>query len=116
MVIDKDILYKNNKIYSPSTCIIIPQNINKLFCKSNTIRGELPIGITYNTKRNVYMAYMYANNKHKYLGWANNSQDAFILYKIAKEQHIKEMADKYKDQIPQKVYDAMYNYQVDITD
>ena len=29
---------------------------------------------------------------------------------------IKEMADKYKDQIPQKVYDAMYNYQVDITD
>ena len=28
----------------------------------------------------------------------------------------KEMADKYKDQIPQKVYDAMYNYQVNITD
>ena len=116
MVIDKDILYKNNKIYSPSTCIVVPQNINKLFCKSNAIRGELPIGITYNAKRNVYMAHMYANNKHKYLGWANNPQDAFVLYKIAKEQHIKEMADKYREYLPQKVYDAMYAYEVEITD
>ena len=29
---------------------------------------------------------------------------------------IKEVADKYKPYIPQKLYDAMYNYKVEITD
>ncbi len=29
---------------------------------------------------------------------------------------IKKVADKYRDKIPLKLYDAMYNYQVEITD
>ena len=37
-------------------------------------------------------------------------------YKQFKEKYIKEVADYYKEQIPQKLYDAMYNYQVEITD
>ena len=36
--------------------------------------------------------------------------------KIAKELHIKEVADKWKSQIADKTYQAMYNYKVEITD
>jgi len=33
MCLDKDILYKNNTIYSKDTCIFIPERINILFTK-----------------------------------------------------------------------------------
>ena len=33
MALDKDILCKGNKIYSPETCVYVPQSINSLFVK-----------------------------------------------------------------------------------
>ena len=35
---------------------------------------------------------------------------------MAKEKYIKEVADEYKDKIPQKLYEALYAYKVEITD
>ena len=45
MALDKDILVKNNKIYSPDTCVFVPQNINSLFTNGKRNRGELPLGV-----------------------------------------------------------------------
>ena len=40
-----------------------------------------------------------------------------VRYKeIAKEKYIKEVADHYKGQISDKLYQALYNYEVEITD
>lgn len=116
MIVDKDILYKNCKLYSPTTCCIIPSDINKLFCNAKAIRGQLPLGVIYNKKNRNYNARITKYNKGIHLGCFNTPQEAFKAYKIAKEKYIKEMADKYKEYLPQKLYDAMYNYQVDITD
>ena len=43
-------------------------------------------------------------------------EEAFYVYKEAKEAYIKEVANKWKDQIDPKVYDALMKYQVEITD
>ena len=40
----------------------------------------------------------------------------FYAYKENKEQIIKKMADKYKNEIPQILYDALYRYKVEIND
>ena len=44
------------------------------------------------------------------------SIEAFLCYKTEKEKYIKEVADEFKPYIPQKLYEAMYNYKVEITD
>ena len=121
MELDKDILFKGNKIYSPNTCVFVNKTINCLFTKSNKIRGDLPIGVKLG-KNNKYVSqysyYDFIKKKKikKGLGYYNTIEEAFNSYKIAKENNIKRVADYYKEKIPKKLYEAMYNYKVEITD
>lgn len=45
--LDKDILIKGNKVYSPETCCFVPSEINTLFTKRQNLRGKYPIGVTF---------------------------------------------------------------------
>lgn len=122
MCLDKDILVKGNKIYSPETCIFVPNTINLLFTKNDSKRGESAIGTSYNKRDKVYVANCHLINpetgksKNKYLGCYKTEQEAFEVYKYYKEKNIKEVADYFKDKIPEKLYQAMYDYKVEITD
>jgi hypothetical protein len=112
MNLDKDILHKGNKIYSPETCIFVPYFINTLFIKNDASRGDLPIGVSYNTKNNKYMA----SGKDVYLGYYISPKEAFSAYKTYKEKLIKQYANRYKEQIPYKLYNALVNWEVEIND
>jgi len=116
--LDKDILIKGNKIYSSETCVFVPHCINSLFTKTDAKRGEYPIGVTLNKKYNKF--YAQCNNplisKYMFLGSYNNPQQAFFIYKEYKEKLIKEIANKYKNIIPTKLYIAMLKYIVEIND
>ena len=116
MCLDKDILYKGNKVYSRETCIFVPERINLLFVKSNKSRGDSPIG-TYPLPSGNYRA-MCSNGygKNIPLGVYSTPEEAFRRYKICKENYIKQVADEYKGRIPDKLYNALYNYEVEIDD
>ncbi len=122
MCLDKDILHKGNKIYSPENCIFVPERINLLFTKNDKTRGKYPIGVHYNKQNKKFRAecsvYDFETNKKKsrFLGYYNTPTEAFEVYKKFKEKNIKEVADYYKNQIPKDIYDAMYNYKIDIDD
>ena len=108
--IDKDILVKGNKIYSPSTCCFVPKEINMLFVKANKSRGVYPVGVS------MWQGKFRARMGAKTIGYFNSAEDAFNAYKRAKEAHIKEVADKWKDQLEPRAYEALYNYKVEIND
>lgn len=112
--IDKDILIKSNKVYAPDTCIFVPSLINTLFIKSNKSRGKLPIGV-YKCKKK-YLSNCRTIDNKTYLGSYDNPFDAFTAYKTFKEKYIKQIANEYKDGIPDKLYQALMHYKVEITD
>lgn len=114
--LDKDILQKGNKIYSPETCCFVPSKINNIFLKSDKSRGEFPIGVSYSKKRNKYLARININGKNKHLGEYKTPEEAFQAYKTAKEAYIKEVADKWKDKITEECYKALITYKIKITD
>jgi len=111
--LDKDILIKGNKIYSPETCCFVPREINGLFTNNSVKRGLYPIGVV--KEGNKFRAQS-CSNKRRYIGTFDTPKEAFEVYKTAKEQYIKEVADKWKDLIDPRVYEAMYNYKIEITD
>ena len=120
MCLDKDILYKGNKIYSRSTCIFVPQRINLLFVKCDKNRGDTPIGVTPTSSGNYRVDCNNGYGKSIYLGAYLTKEEAFQVYKRYKEKVIKEVIDSYEGIIPEPHYsrlkEAMYNYKVEIDD
>lgn len=115
--LDKDILRKGNKVYSPHTCCFVPLEINSLFTKKQNHRGQLPIGVSMVSNRNnLFQAQLSVGKKRLYIGSGSDVANVFNLYKASKEAYIKQVANKYRDQLEPRVYNAMYDYKVEITD
>lgn len=116
--LDKDLLVKGNKVYSEDTCVFIPTEINTVLNKKAASRGKLPIGVSYHKATGKFRAYVSQGRglPIKHLGLFETEIEAFQSYKVAKEDYLKELADKWKDQVDPRVYQALNNYQVEITD
>lgn len=113
--IDKDILGKDAKLYSPDTCCFVHPRINKLLIKQGrrTYKGmDLPLGVTFSKGR--YIAYCSYGDKIKNLGSFLNPDDAFVAYKTAKESYIKEVAQDYYNNglMHIRIYNALMNYEI----
>lgn len=84
--------------------LVIKNRNNKLNETNYNKCGELMRIIEYNN------AHIKTFSRYK------TKEEAFLVYKQAKEKYIKQVADEYKDKIPKRLYDAMYKYEVEITD
>lgn len=118
--IDKDILIKGNKQYSPNSCCLVPQYINNLFITHADRRGELPLGVT---ERKKYKCFRFQANskigkKAKFLGDYCTIEEAFGAVKKYTEKIIRQRAQEAFDNhdITQGCYQAMMNYEIEITD
>jgi hypothetical protein len=114
MELDKDILGKESRIYSPDTCIFVPKIINTLIKKRQD--RELPTGVTKINDRYQSHCYNVDIGKNEHLGYFDTVEEAFQIYKEYKEVVIKKVAEYYKSRIPGILYEAMINYKVEITD
>ena len=115
--LDKDLLIKGNKIYSESTCVFLPQEINKVLVKSTASRGNHLIGVYYHKRGEVFKAQVSKNKgKQEKLGSFKTELEAFEAYKQAKESFIKEQANNWKSEIDPRAYEALMAYTVEITD
>lgn len=114
--LDKDIIVRGNKVYSAETCAFVPNEINCLIHTGKSYRGLLPQGVVLSSNKKRYRARVSMGGKYYDQGTFDTPEEAFMKYKEVKEVYIKEVADKYKDVIDPKVYEALYAWTIDITD
>ena len=116
--LDKDILVKGNKVYSPETCCFVPSKINNLFESSKSYRGKYPIGVSFNKQWMKFETHIRLKDRRIFLGYFNSAEEAFEVYKKAAEAKIKEIAKEYleKGLIKDYVYKEMIKYEVNIND
>ena len=114
--LDKDILVKGNKMYSPKTCCFVPIEINSLLTNRRNHRRNA-LG-TFKTKNGTFQAQCSMRGKIVHLGTFKTEKEAFAAYKQCKESYIKEVAQDYFERglITQRVYNALLNYKIEITD
>lgn len=116
--LDKDILIKNNLVYSPNTCVFVPARLNHLLVKMFEAkdRGSCQIGVCFLEKENKYLAQapdLQGVRRKKYF---KTESDAFSWYKERKELFIKHLADEYKSVLDSKIYNALISYKIEVDD
>ena len=122
MAVDKDLLFPGNKEYAPDKCCIIPQTLNTMLsnCKKHrtgkwkTAKMNLPLGVRYDSNMNMYYGEIkpYGHDEVIRLSYWDTPEEAFEEYKRHKQADILIMADKYKNKVPKKVYDALMRFEV----
>ena len=80
------------------------------------MRGDNPIGVHFNKAQNKYQANCQVDGKLAFLGYYKTAEEAFNAYKKAKEAYIKEVAKEWRNNIDPRVYEALINWVVEITD
>ena len=104
--LDKDLI-GNSKLYSPETCCFIPGWLNSLFNGCGKTRGKWPLGVNYyNNRDKKFKAGLRVDNKKKFLGYFDTSEEAHEVYCKAKIEYIQEKMKNYPDQ---KIKEAVLN-------
>lgn len=113
--LDKDILVQSNKIYSPATCVFVPQEINECVKSEWSTNKVLPLGVTI-TKSGKFRVRCNTEvgKLQKHIGVYDTPEEAFKVYQKYKKQRIVEMAVEYytRREINERTYNALINYKI----
>ena len=104
MHLDKDILIKGNKVYSPDTCLIVPQSINEIFHSSGKKKkdADLPHTIIRVARGRFSVSY-----RGKSLGVYDTVEEASDVYLKEKRDYIKQKVESMENELPDKVKEAL---------
>lgn len=107
--LDKDILFEGNTIYSPDTCVFVPQEINNILADSMGRRGNYSIGVSFIKRDRKFQSSISMNGKIHNLGWFDSEQEAHEIWKIAKTKYVAELVNSYYEHglISNRIKDAL---------
>lgn len=140
--IDKDLLSPYDcREYSEKNCVFLPQSINNLLVRRGSCKTKtLPTGVTYIkdstktylTAREIctkylvsgehgeqselpknYVSLITLNGVGYSLGRFSTAEAASAAYDYAKKVYLTEIAEKWKDEIDPRAYQALLNFDLD---
>lgn len=113
--LDKDLLFKGNKVYSENTCVFLPAEINVALTNSRSVRGLYPAGVTFTDNRYV-SRFGFGKKERTTLGRFTSPIEAFNAYKQAKENYLVHLAYLWECYIDPRAFEALLYYSIDIND
>lgn len=106
--LDKDLLYPDNKVYSPTTCCFISQSLNNFLVESGKLRGDWPLGVCWDKQHLKFRAVCRNpfTKKLTYVGLFCSPDEAHSAWLVCKSKFAKLLAKEEQDQ---RVVDALMN-------
>lgn len=109
--LDKDLLVRGNKVYSPDTCCMLPEEINVFITKKGSDKNGLPTGVKPQGV-NTFRADFGRFGRSNYIGAFDNVEEALAAYKKVKRQAFLELTEKWKYLVAVDVYESLLNFEV----
>lgn len=121
MDVDKDLFGDGSGMYCPDFCCILPKGLNTLLAnskkhydKGQTPNDVLPLGVRYNNKNNKYYGEIQFTGTDRQIALSewDTPEEAFAEYKMMKQADILLVVAKYKESIPDYIYDRFLTVEV----
>lgn len=121
MDVDKDLFGDGSGMYHEDFCCILPKGLNTLLANSKkhyeegqTPENVLPLGVRYNSKINKYYSEIQFTGTERAIRLSewDTPEEAFAEYKIMKQADILLIVAKYKESIPDYIYDRFLKVEV----
>lgn len=110
--LDKDLLFRGNRVYSPETCCLVPCILNNVILDNESSKGKYKKGVTFDKRTCVFQAKISVRNKNKTLGVYKDEDSAHKVYLAYKKQVILDLAEEWKSLIREDVYKALINWEL----
>lgn len=110
--LDKDVLIKGNKIYSPAACALLPRQINSAVIIRKPSLNGYPVGVTANKGKGMFDVRISKKGKIKSVGTFASISLARSAYIKEKELYVRELAMEFKDRIDHRVFSALMQWTV----
>jgi len=112
--LDKDLLSYGNRVYSPTTCVLLPTEVNHFLSIYRKESDHSLIGGKYYKKNDNYVAQINGGSggKRIHLGYYETREAAASAYRDAKEEMAKALAEKFRGKISEVAYNALCNFKV----
>lgn len=106
--LDKDFLIEGNKVYSPLTCVFLPQELNNFTNINKASRGDYTLGVSYSDIKDKRVN----NESHRYckciikdlhgnsvhLGYYSTPQEAHQIYLKVKLEQCNMYTEEFKNE------------------
>ena len=110
--LDKDIMFRNNKLYSKNTCLLIPKEVNSALTLNTAMRGATPLGVIE------YKDRFRAQIHGKHLGLFDTEKEAHLTWQKAKIEQLQYYISVYKilelNKVIARIQDDIYNERITI--
>ena len=71
-----------------------------------------PIGVTYDSRSKRWIAQLYEYNNRVYIGSYLTAEEASLAYQSRKLNHVKQLAEEWKDKIEPRAYNALLKWSI----
>lgn len=97
LFLDKDIIVKGNKCYSPDTCIFVTRQVNSILIDRAADRGGCVVGVSWSKSNGKYCAKCSVDSKQVNLGFYDSEEEASFAYRVFKGNVVKVIAEQQED-------------------
>lgn len=113
--LDKDLLVKGNKVYSPDTCVFVTSYVNSFIPEHQNNRGQYPIGVCWSKQNKKYKAGIGNRmGSNITLGYFSTPEEAHAAWLTAKLEQAKILAAEQTDpRVAKALVERYENYMED---
>lgn len=106
--LDKDLL-SPDRVYSPKTCVYVPQWLNNFLTDHRSARGDCPVGVTKQKNRFKAVCSNPLTKKSEYIGLFANATDAHSAWVDKKIEHANSLR-QVMDSIDCRIYPRVIDH------